>query len=50
MRSGAENLLGRGHLMAKLDGESSRIHAQVPYASVEEIATVVEGIVRDSKA
>ncbi|UUO09289.1 FtsK/SpoIIIE domain-containing protein [Blastopirellula sp. J2-11] len=30
---GAEKLLGRGHLLAKLEGESALVYAQVPLAS-----------------
>jgi S-DNA-T family DNA segregation ATPase FtsK/SpoIIIE len=39
---GAERLLGRGHLIAKLEGESDLIYAQVPFASPEFIEEVVE--------
>ncbi|WP_319529539.1 FtsK/SpoIIIE domain-containing protein [uncultured Cohaesibacter sp.] len=35
---GAERLLGRGHLAAKLSGEGEIILAQVPYADEDEIA------------
>ena len=35
---GAERLLGRGHLAAKLSGEGKVILAQVPFANEEEIA------------
>ncbi len=35
---GAEKLLGRGHLAAKLSGEGKVILAQVPFASEDEIA------------
>ena len=35
---GAERLLGRGHLAAKLSGEGRVILAQVPFASEEEIS------------
>lgn len=41
---GAEKLLGRGHLAAKLSGEV--IFAQVPFLSLEEQAQVVEEIRR----
>ena len=34
---GAERLLGRGHLAAKLSGEGKIILAQVPFATEEEI-------------
>ena len=35
--AGAERLLGRGHLAAKLSGEGKVIFAQVPFAGEEEI-------------
>jgi len=35
---GAERLLGRGHLAAKLSGEGKVILSQVPFASEEEIS------------
>lgn len=38
---GAERLLGRGHLLAKLDGEVGLIFAQVPFAAPDEIAELV---------
>ena len=43
---GAERLLGRGHLLAKLEGEQEMIYAQVPFASsefIEEMVAYVEG-------
>ena len=43
---GAERLLGRGHLAAKLSGEGKVILAQVPFASPEEIAGLAELIRR----
>lgn len=39
---GAERLLGRGHLIAKLEGETDLIYAQVPFASAEFIEEIVE--------
>ncbi len=39
---GAERLLGKGHLLAKLEGSPSLIYAQVPYATPDEISEVVE--------
>ncbi|MCY8817458.1 DNA translocase FtsK [Bacillus atrophaeus] len=39
---GAENLLGRGHLVARLSGEPNLIFAQVPYISSEEIFRVCQ--------
>ncbi|GBO85523.1 hypothetical protein A6779_17540 [Marinobacter adhaerens] len=46
---GAERLLGRGHLAAKLSGEGSVILAQVPFASEEEIADVAQIIAEARK-
>ena len=43
---GAERLLGKGHLLAKLEGSPSLIYAQVPYATPDEISEVVEIIRR----
>jgi S-DNA-T family DNA segregation ATPase FtsK/SpoIIIE len=39
---GAERLLGRGHLLAKVEGTSSLIYAQVPFATPEEIDELVQ--------
>ncbi|MEH7775384.1 FtsK/SpoIIIE domain-containing protein [Bacillus altitudinis] len=44
---GAENLLGRGHLVAKLSGEPNLIFAQVPYISSDEILKVSQ-IIKES--
>ncbi len=41
---GAERLLGKGHLAAKLEGEDGIIMAQVPFVSSEELAEVVATI------
>ena len=41
---GAEHLLGKGHLAAKLIGESAIITAQVPFVSPEELEEIVERI------
>lgn len=38
---GAERLLGRGHLIAKLEGEQDLIYAQVPLSSPEFIEAIV---------
>lgn len=43
---GAERLLGRGHLAAKLSGEGKVILAQVPFASEEEIGNLARIIER----
>ncbi len=42
---GAENLLGQGHMAAKLSGESGLIYAQVPFIDDVEIEELM-GIVR----
>jgi S-DNA-T family DNA segregation ATPase FtsK/SpoIIIE len=39
---GAERLLGRGHLLGRLEGEHSLIYAQVPFATPEEIDELVK--------
>lgn len=44
---GAERLLGRGHLLAKLEGSLSLVYAQVPFATPEELGTLVEIIQQD---
>jgi S-DNA-T family DNA segregation ATPase FtsK/SpoIIIE len=41
---GAERLLGKGHLLAKLDGEHGLIFAQVPFATPDEIVDMVDRI------
>jgi hypothetical protein len=38
---GAERLLARGHLLAKLEGLPSLVYAQVPYATPDEIDELV---------
>ena len=43
-RPGAELLLGRGHLAAKLNGEQGLVFAQAPFLSDEDIALAVEAI------
>lgn len=46
-QKGAENLLGKGHLVARLSGESQLIYAQVPFLSDEEFPFVAEAIKQD---
>ena len=41
---GAERLLGRGHLLAKLEGAPALVYAQVPFAAPEEIDALVRSI------
>lgn len=43
-RPGAELLLGRGHLAAKLNGEQGLVYAQAPFLSDEEMLAAVEAI------
>ncbi len=45
---GAERLLGRGHMLARLEGESALIYAQAPFASEAFIESVVAAIVAES--
>jgi S-DNA-T family DNA segregation ATPase FtsK/SpoIIIE len=42
---GAESLLGRGHLAARLEGETGIVYAQAPFLSDDDIALVVEAII-----
>lgn len=41
---GAERLLGKGHLAAKLVGEDNLIIAQVPFIKPEELENIVSQI------
>lgn len=43
---GAERLLGRGHIVAKLEGHPELIYGQVPLISSEEISRIVSAIKR----
>ena len=47
-RSGAELLLGRGHLAAKLNGEQGLVFAQAPFLSDDDIVAAVECIASDN--
>lgn len=44
---GAERLLGRGHMLARLEGESELVYAQAPFASEGFIDEVVQAIRRE---
>lgn len=44
---GADRLLGKGHLAARLSGESDIVYAQVPFLSDEQLQTVTQTIRRD---
>ena len=46
-RPGAELLLGRGHLAAKLNGEQGLVFAQAPFLSDDDIGFAVDAIKRD---
>ncbi len=46
-QKGAENLLGKGHLVAKLYGESDLIYAQVPFLSDDDFDLVTRAIQQD---
>jgi DNA segregation ATPase FtsK/SpoIIIE, S-DNA-T family len=48
-RPGAELLLGRGHLAAKLNGEQGLLFAQAPYLSDDDICSAVSAISDDNK-
>jgi len=48
-QKGAENLLGKGHLVARLSGESDLIYAQVPLLSDDDFYLVAEAIQQDYK-
>ena len=41
-QKGAENLLGKGHLAARLTNQSDLIYAQVPFLTDEEMAAIAE--------
>lgn len=43
---GAEKLLGKGHLLAKLEGESGLVYAQVPLASEDFANAIIEATVK----
>lgn len=47
-RPGAELLLGRGHLAAKLNGEQGLVFAQAPFLSDDDITLAVEAIRADN--
>lgn len=46
-RGGAELLLGRGHLAAKLNGEQGLVFAQAPFLSDDDIGLAVAAITKD---
>lgn len=47
-RPGAEILLGKGHLAAKLNGEQGLIYAQAPFLSDDDIVAAVDAIKLDN--
>jgi len=48
-RPGAELLLGRGHMAAKLNGEQGLVFAQAPFLSDEDITLAVSAIINDQE-
>jgi S-DNA-T family DNA segregation ATPase FtsK/SpoIIIE len=48
-RPGAELLLGKGHLAAKLNGEQGLVFAQAPFLSDDDIALAVGAIASDQE-
>jgi S-DNA-T family DNA segregation ATPase FtsK/SpoIIIE len=48
-RPGAELLLGRGHLAAKLNGEQGLVFAQAPFLSDQDIEAAVAAIAADNE-
>jgi S-DNA-T family DNA segregation ATPase FtsK/SpoIIIE len=48
-RPGAELLLGRGHMAAKLNGEQGLVFAQAPFLSDEDIEAAVQAIRFDNQ-
>ncbi|CAN7247147.1 FtsK/SpoIIIE domain-containing protein [Pseudorhodoferax sp. LjRoot39] len=47
-RPGAELLLGRGHLAAKLNGEQGLIYGQAPFLNDPDISSAVDAIRKDN--
>jgi S-DNA-T family DNA segregation ATPase FtsK/SpoIIIE len=47
---GAERLLGKGHLAARLQGEDDVVIAQVPILPAEELERLVAAVVADAAA
>ena len=47
---GAERLLGKGHLLAKLEGERGLIYAQVPFVDIEFVETLIEKMLKERTA
>lgn len=45
---GAERLLGKGHLVARLAGEPDLIYAQVPFLSDDDMLEAADAIARDN--
>ena len=48
-RPGAEILLGKGHMAAKLNGEQGLVFAQAPFLSDLDIELAVAAIRQDTK-
>lgn len=46
---GAERLLGKGHLLAKLEGERGLIYAQVPFVDIVFVEMLIERMLKSSE-
>jgi len=44
---GAERLLGKGHMLAKLEGEGGLIYAQVPFVDIEFVETLTKKMLKE---
>ncbi len=47
--AGAEHLLGKGHLAARLEGEAGLVYAQVPFLCTDEMTTIVNATCEGGK-
>lgn len=47
---GAERLLGKGHLLAKLEGERGGIYAQVPFVDIEFVEMLITKMLKERAA
>jgi DNA segregation ATPase FtsK/SpoIIIE, S-DNA-T family len=47
---GAERLLGRGHLLARLDGENGLLYGQVPFISDQEVDELIQSCILGNAA
>lgn len=47
---GAERLLGKGHLLAKLEGERGLVYAQVPFVDIECVEALIKNMLIEKMA